>query len=92
MILSEDRQAHLALIITDGIWEDDIVDYNDDDAALRVAKRAIAQWMSEEDDLDQTVRTKVGSLQRTVLEGSPEWDIMYGKYYEEEVRKRGYQK
>lgn len=92
MILSEERQSHLAHVIVDGIWNDDLVDFTDDDAALRVAKKAIVEWVKEEDNLDQTVRDKVASLKRNVIEGTPEWEIMYSKYYEEEMVKRGYKK
>ena len=92
MILSEERQSHLAHIIIDGIWNDDIVEYTDEDAALRTAKKAIVDWVKEEDNLDTTVREKVASLKRNVTEGTPEWEIMYSKYYEEEMRKHGYKK
>ena len=43
----------------------------------------------EDDELDAKARSKVSSLKRGVVEGSPEWDILYKKYYEEEVGKRG---
>ena len=89
MILSDDRQAHLARIIIDGIWNDDLVDFSDDDAAIRYAKRAIALWVKDEGQIDANVRTKITSLKRTVIENTPEWDIMYTKYYEEEMGKRG---
>ena len=89
MILSEERQSHLAHIITDGIWKDDIVDFSDDDIAVRVAKKAIVKYVQEAGDIDEKVRVKVGSLKRNVVEGSPEWDIMYRKYYEEELVRRG---
>jgi hypothetical protein len=89
VILSEDRQAHLARLIVDGIWNDDLVDYTDEDAALRFAKKAIVQFVQEEGVVDQTVRAKVASLKRNVVEGTPEWDIMYSKYYQEEMGKRG---
>lgn len=89
MIISEDRQNHLAHIVTDGVWEDDIVDFTDDDLALRAAKQAIAEFVKEDDDIDLKARAKVTSLKRNVMEGSPEWDIMYKKYYEEERSKRG---
>lgn len=89
MILSDDRQAHLARLVIDGIWNDDLVEYSDEDAALRSAKRAIRAWIEDEQNLDADVRAKIATLKRTVLEGTPEWDVMYGKYYEEEVRKRG---
>ena len=89
MILSEDRQSHLAHIVTDGVWEDDLVDYTDEDQALRLAKKAIAEFVKKELDIDKKAREKVASLKRGVIEGSPEWDIMYKKYYEEERNKRG---
>lgn len=89
MIISEDRQSHLAHRLTDSIWNDDLVDYTDEDLALRVAKKAIAEFVKEDMDIDQKARDKVASLKRGVVEGSPEWDILYRKYYEEERSKRG---
>ena len=89
MIISEDRQSHLAHIITDAIWNDDLVDYSDEDQALRLAKKAIAEFVKEDEDIDTRAREKVASLKRNVTEGSPEWDVMYKKYYEEERNKRG---
>jgi hypothetical protein len=88
-ILSPERVNHLAHRITDTIWEDDMVDFTDDDVALRWAKSAISQFIKEEQEIDQAARAKVASLKRNVVEGSPEWDVMYRKYYEEEMKKRG---
>ena len=34
-------------------------------------------------------RQKIESQKRTILEGSQEWDILYRKYYNEEVKKLG---
>jgi len=89
VIISEERQTHLAHLLTDGIWEDDLVDYSDDDQALRAAKRAILEFVKDEEELDKRAREKVASLKRGVMEGTPEWDILYKKYYEEERGKRG---
>lgn len=90
MKISEDRVGHLARIVVDGIWNDDLVDYTDDDAALRAAKKGLNDFVKELADIDQTVTAKVASLKRGVTEGSPEWDIMYGKYFEEEMQRRGH--
>ncbi len=89
MILSEGRQSHLAQIVTDGVWEDDMVDFSDDDIAYRATKMAVALFVKEVEDMDRGAREKVASLKRGVVEGSPEWDIMYKKYYEEERNRRG---
>ncbi len=89
MILSEDRQSHWAHILTDKIWHDDMVDYSDEDQALRLAKIAISEFVKEHEDIDRAAKAKVASLKRGVLENTPEWDILYKKYYEEERGKRG---
>ncbi len=89
MIISEDRQSHLAHLVTDALWEDDMVDYTDDDQALKLTKRAIATFVNDDVEIDQRARAKVQTLKRGVMEGSPEWDILYKKYYEEERVKRG---
>jgi hypothetical protein len=89
MIISEDRQAALARKITDDIWNADLVDYTDEDLAFRVAKKAIAEFVKDDEEVDRKAREKVASLKRGVVEGSPEWDVMYKKYYEEERNKRG---
>jgi hypothetical protein len=35
------------------------------------------------------VRRKIASLKRGVVEGSGEWQILYRRYREEELRKKG---
>ncbi len=89
MILSEERQSHWAHLLTDNIWNDDMVDYTDEDQALRLAKVAIKEFVNEDSAVDKRARDKVASLKRGVVEGSPEWEVLYKKYYEEERKKNG---
>ena len=89
MIISEERQTYLAHQVTDAVYNDDLVDFTDDDNALRAAKKAILEFVREDAEIDKFARDKVASLKRGVIEGSPEWDVMYRKYYEEERAKRG---
>ena len=89
MIISEDKQTHLAHVIVDGIWNDDIVDYSNEDEAIREAKRAIAEYVQQETSIDEKVRSRITSLKKGVLEGTREFDVLYKKYYEEESSRRG---
>lgn len=89
MIISEDRQSHLAHMITDAVWEDDLVDFTDDEIAMRIARKAVAEFVKEDEEIDRRAREKVASLKRGVVEGSPEWDVLYRKYYEEERNRSG---
>jgi hypothetical protein len=89
MILSEERQSHWAHIVTDAIWKDDLVDYTDEDFAFRLARQAVVEYVKEDIQIDEHARAKVASLKRGVHENTPEWDILYKKYYEEERKRRG---
>lgn len=89
MKLSEDRVGHLARIVVDKIWDDDLVEYTDEEQALRSAKKGLQEHVSLMDEIDNQARAKVASLKRGVMEGSPEWDILYQKYFEEEIKRRG---
>jgi hypothetical protein len=57
--------------------------------ALRQARALIAEWLEQGDQIDAVVRRKIQSLRRGVVEGSPEWEILYRRYREEELRKKG---
>jgi hypothetical protein len=55
--------------------------------ALAEAKRVLASELRPEDRIDEAVRRKIASLSRRVVPGSAEWDVLYRKYAEEELRK-----
>jgi hypothetical protein len=88
MKLSEERTSHLCHLVWDALYDDDLVDYTDDDAALLCIKKAFTDYLKIHDQIDDFAREKVASLKRGVQEGSREWDILYKKYYEEEASKR----
>ena len=92
MIISEERQVHFAHILIDGLWGDEFIDFDEDeeDQVVRQAKRLINQWVQEQGDIDETVRQKLSSLKRDLPEGSAEWKVMYNKYYNEEMSRRGH--
>ncbi len=49
----------------------------------------LEKLFAEELKIDQHARLKVQSHKRNIPEGSPEWEILYRKYYQEEVKKLG---
>lgn len=92
MRLSDDRISHLAHIINDAVWKDDLVDYTDDNKVLSETKRVLTEFLKVEDDADTAARDKIRSLSRDVPEGSREWDVLYKNYFEEELRKKGFER
>jgi len=85
--LSDERISHIAHLMTDAIWEDDLVDYTDDVKALAEVKRVVMELFKVEDAADEFARHKIRSLKRDIPEGCREWEILYKKYYDEEMNK-----
>jgi len=65
----------------------DLAEVRNPPAFLREARRVMADFFNHESILDEIVRRKIQSLARSVPPGSREWDILYRKYREEELKK-----
>ena len=86
MKLSEQRISHLAHQVVDGLWRDDLLDYRDEGDALRAVKAALTRVLSVDDEVDSVVREKLRRQNKVV--GSREWQVLYDKYFREEMEKR----
>jgi hypothetical protein len=86
MKLSEQRISHLSHLILDGLWNEDLVDFRDEAEALRTAKEAMIRLLSVDDQVDSLIRSKLSTQKKIV--GSREWQILYDKYFREEMEKR----
>jgi len=51
--------------------------------------RQFQALLRAEYERDQSVRQKIRSQRREIAEGSAEWDILFRKYYADEMRKLG---
>ena len=90
MRLNRDKVNKLAHVVTDTLAEMDQVDFVEDRNTVRLEVRKILEeLLNHEARIDQAARQKIESQRRTILEGSQEWDILYRKYYNEEVKKLG---
>ena len=80
----------LAHAVADTLAEMENVDFVEDRNTIRLeARRVLELLMAQEARIDAAARQKIESQRRTILEGSQEWDILYRKYYNEEVKKLG---
>jgi hypothetical protein len=88
--LTRDKMNKLAHTVTDTLAELQNVDFIEDRNTIRLeVRRILEELLKEEARIDQAARQKIESQKRTILEGTQEWDILYRKYYREEVKKLG---
>ncbi len=89
MRLSEDRISHISHLVLDVLMQARNVDaLQPEERILREIKRTFTDELKFEDEADAAARKTIQSLSRRVPEGSPEWDVLYRKYFEEEMRRR----
>ena len=90
MRISRDKANKVAHVVTDALAGIDELDFVEDRNTIRLEVRKIMEdLLNQEARIDQAARAKIESQKRTILEGSQEWDILYRKYYNEEVKKLG---
>ena len=90
MRISRDKLNKLAHTVADALAEIDQVGFFEDRNTIRQeARKALEQLLAEEVKIDTAARQKIANQRKIILEGSQEWEILYRKYYNEEVRKLG---
>jgi uncharacterized protein len=90
MRISRDKLNKLAHTVADTLAEIDEVGFLEDRNTIRQeARKALEILLNEEAKIDNSARLKIANQRKIILEGSQEWDILYRKYYNEEVRKLG---
>ncbi len=90
MRLSRDKINKVAHVVTDALAETDEAEFIEDRNTIRLeVRRLLEDLLNHEEKIDKLARQKIESQKRTILEGSQEWDILYRKYYNEEVKKLG---
>jgi uncharacterized protein len=90
MRISREKINKLAHAVADTLADMENVVFVEDRNSIRLeARRLLENLMAQEARIDAAARQKIESQRRTILEGSQEWDILYRKYYNEEVKKLG---
>ena len=88
MKLSRERVLNISHLILGYLDRDDGVEYFDEPQEIRqTIVKIIMDEMRNDEAIDALVRRKLESQKRVIVEGSDEWDVLYRKYFEEEVAK-----
>ena len=86
MKLSREKILRLSHLILGHLDQDDAIEYFADPQEIRQQiVKLISDEMKTDEAIDALVRRKIETQKRTIVEGSDEWEVLYRKYYEEEV-------
>ncbi|HYA48801.1 MAG TPA: DUF507 family protein [Burkholderiales bacterium] len=88
--LSREKINYLSRQILNVLEKDDQVDFLDDPNEVRlIIVRTIEDEMKLYESLDKRAIDKIQSQKKPIEEGSREWEILYRKYYNDELAKLG---
>lgn len=89
-MLSDDKITHISNLVLKGLLEKNLIKLKEDDGIVRKEiRRSFVEELKVGEEIDQIVRKKLEKSSKKLVEGSPEWEILYKKFFREEEIKRG---
>ena len=90
MRLSREKTVRLSHQLIDVLVSSDDVEFVEDRDTIRLEiVRILQDLLKDEEKVDTEVRRKISSQKKDIPEGSEEWEVLYRKYYAEEMRRIG---
>ncbi len=90
MRLSREKIVRISHQITDVLVSSDEVEFVEDrDTIRQQVVQILSATLRDEEKADAEVRKRITSQKKEILEGSEEWDVLYRKYYADELRRMG---
>lgn len=87
--LSREKINSLSKRILEALTKNDHVEFLDDPNEIRLSiVKSIEEEMRLYETLDKRAIEKIQSQKKAIEEGSREWEILYRKYFEEEITRR----
>lgn len=90
MRLSREKIVRLSHLAVDKIAGFDEVEFIEDRNTVRLdIVRILNELLREEEQMEEAAKLKITSQKRDIPEGSAEWDTLFRKYYDDELKKHG---
>lgn len=88
--LSREKINFLARQILNELFKNDDVEFLDESNEIRLTiVKSIEEEMDLYDLINKRAIEKIESQKKAIKEGSREWEILYRKYYNDEITKLG---
>ncbi|MEO1958189.1 MAG: DUF507 family protein [Nautiliaceae bacterium] len=90
IINKEERINDLAAFIVQELWDDEVIDYDVRDGKIKnIIFDSIMEFLNRERAAREAAFEKIEHYKRPLVPGSDEWNLVFQRLYEQELRKRG---
>lgn len=88
--MSREKIVRISHQVTDLLVQTNEVEFVEDRDSIRQhVVQTITNVLREEEKVEVEVRKRITSQKKEILEGSEEWDLLFRKYYSDELRRMG---
>lgn len=86
----EDRYNALSHEILAAIWKRDLIDYSvSENRVKNIIYQSIENYLKTYEKVEEVVIEKMSNLEKKLLVGSQEYELVFEKLYKDELKKRG---
>lgn len=86
----DDRYSNISHIILEQIWKKGLVDYSVSENKIKnLIYQSIKNYLKIYESIEDEIIDKIDNLEKKVVVGSQEYDLLFEKMYENELKKRG---
>ncbi|ADV47187.1 DUF507 family protein [Nitratifractor salsuginis] len=86
----DDRYNDLSHKILDELYENYLIEYDvNENQVKNVIFKAFKEFANAYEEIDDIVYNKIRNMEREVIPGSQDYELLYERLYQEELRRRG---
>lgn len=86
----DDRYNNLAHLILDELYENYLAEYTvNENQVKNVIFKSFKSFSDAFDEIDDIVYNKIRGMEKEIIPGSEEYELLYERLYQEELTKRG---
>jgi hypothetical protein len=87
----DDRYSDLSHKILDELYEEYLIDYEvNDNQVKNVIFKSFKDYIKSYDEIDDIVYNRIKSMKKDIVPGSLEYELLYEKLFQEELKRRGF--
>ncbi len=85
-----DRFDDLSAYLVKELWDKEFIDYDVRDGKIKnIIFKSFMEFLNREKEAREAVYEKIEHYKRPLVPGSEEWELVFQRLYEQELRKRG---
>ena len=86
----DDRYNDLSHTILDELYENYLIEYDvNENQVKNVIFKAFKEFSNAYEEIDDIVYKKIKNMEREIIPGTQDYELLYERLYEEELKKRG---